>query len=192
MVEKVNFELYGVKEMKAKIATLNFDLQYKSGRFALRKAANFVRDQAIGEAFFIDDPDTARNISENIVVRFQTKRFKATGDVAFRVGVLGGARSQTKAARKRRARRGGELDRRGRTRSLEELGEIAGKGKGNPGGDTWYWRFIEFGTSRQRAQPFLTPALANNTGIATEIFAREFNKAIDRAAKREAKKFRND
>lgn len=31
-----------------------------------------------------------------------------------------------------------------------------------PGGDTFYWRFVEFGTSRSRARPFLRPALDQN------------------------------
>ena len=31
--------------------------------------------------------------------------------------------------------------------------------KGNLSQDAWYWRFVEFGTQKMRAQPFLRPAL---------------------------------
>jgi HK97 gp10 family phage protein len=31
--------------------------------------------------------------------------------------------------------------------------------KGNLSQDAWYWRFVEFGTRKMRAQPFLRPAL---------------------------------
>lgn len=30
----------------------------------------------------------------------------------------------------------------------------------NPGGDTYYWRFLEFGTVKMAARPFFRPALA--------------------------------
>jgi HK97 gp10 family phage protein len=31
--------------------------------------------------------------------------------------------------------------------------------KGNLSQDAWYWRFVEFGTRKMRARPFLRPAL---------------------------------
>lgn len=36
------------------------------------------------------------------------------------------------------------------------IGVMAGDGKG---GDTYYWRFLEFGTKKMAAKPFLEPAL---------------------------------
>lgn len=40
--------------------------------------------------------------------------------------------------------------------------------KGRPGGNTFYWWFVELGTSRSRAQPFMRNALGLNQA---EIFA---------------------
>jgi HK97 gp10 family phage protein len=153
--------------LEAKLKNVTDELKYKGGRAALRKAANVVRDTAIAGARGIDDPDTAEQIAKNIVVRWSTKTFKRTGDLAFRVGVLGGAKSPGK--------------------KLQELGEVAGRGKANPGGDTWYWRLVEFGTARAGARPFMRPALAHSTGPAIETFIKEYGRALDRAIKRTAK-----
>lgn len=67
------------------------------------------------------------------------------------------------------------------------VGEFKGKGKDNPGGDTWYWRLVEFGTEKTGAKPFMRPALANHTDKATNVFLTEYSKSIDRAIKRAAK-----
>lgn len=44
----------------------------------------------------------------------------------------------------------------------------------------WYWRLLEFGTERMRAQPFLRPALENNAQAVGERFANELNAEIDK------------
>lgn len=56
--------------------------------------------------------------------------------------------------------------------------------EGNPGGDTFYWRFLEFGTARTAAKPFLWPAALLSANRSLETFAKEFNKSLDRFAKR--------
>lgn len=38
----------------------------------------------------------------------------------------------------------------------------------NSDNDTFYWRFLEFGTSKMRAKPFLTPALEQTKSRALE------------------------
>lgn len=160
MPDEIKFEIQGAEELLAKIKSVNNDLRYKGGRFALRKAANLVRDAAKANAEKLDDPATAEHIAENVAVRWSGRQFKATGDLAFRVGILGGAR-QTKDQ---------------------------GSGKQNPGGVTFHWRFLEHGTEKQRARPFMLPALTNNIDAATTEFAKSYNKAIDRALTRAAKK----
>lgn len=178
-----SFELRGVNELMIKLEGLDDEARRKGGRAALRKAANLVRDAAIAGALELDDPETAEQIAKNIAVRWSSKLYRSTGNLGFRVGVLGGARSTSRDALKSARRR-----RRQGVKSLDDLGEIAGKGKLNPGGDTWYWRHVEFGTSDTSATPFMRPALSNNVAAATDVFIREFDKAIDRAIKRAAKK----
>ncbi len=159
------FELVGMESLLAKFDSIKQDVKYKGGRAALRKAANLIADKAKQNAQKVDDPETASNISKNVAVRWGGKRFRATGDLNFRVGILGGARQNSRYG----------------TRSTKE------RANSNPGGETFHWRFLEFGTEKMAAQPFLRPALANNTSEAISVFAKEYEKAIDRAIKRAAK-----
>jgi HK97 gp10 family phage protein len=51
-------------------------------------------------------------------------------------------------------------------------------------GPNVYGRFIEFGTSKMRPQPFLRPAFLSNVDNAIEAIRGGLGKAIDRAAKK--------
>lgn len=94
MAEPVTFDMQGVDELVAKMEGLNYDLRRKGGRFALRKAANLIRDAARQNAEPLDDPATGQKIGDNIAVRFSTRTFRNTGNLMFRVGVMGTARTQ--------------------------------------------------------------------------------------------------
>lgn len=88
---------------------------------ALASAARVIVDRAREKAKALDDPTTPNKIWKNIVAR-KMKSAKSRGyDAGYRIGILGGAR-QT---------------------SFDE--ELKGQNDGNPGGDTWYWRMLEFG-----------------------------------------------
>lgn len=185
MTDGISFTLAGVEQLVATINEVSYDTKRKGGRAALRRAAVVVRDAAAANARQLDDPATAEEISKNIVVRWSGRHFKRTGDPAFRVGVLGGARANiTDQARKKTERRRKRL---GQT-SLDDLGEIAGAGKGNPGGDTWYWRLLEFGTEKIEAKSPMRKAMEDNIDRATSTFITEYQKALDRAIKRAAKR----
>lgn len=155
-------KLNGIEELNAKLRGLKYDVQKKGGRFALRKAAQVIRDQARANALTLDDPRTATNIAANITERWNSKLNKRTGDLGFRVGVLGGARNYS------------------------DYGEIkTGKSASqNPGGDTFYWRFLEFGTQHMAAKPFMRPAIEASAQKAADVFTDYFGPAIDRALKR--------
>lgn len=47
----------------------------------------------------------------------------------------------------------------------------------------WYWRFKEFGTQKQQAEPFMRPAMENNLQAATDAVVRELVPAIDKIAR---------
>lgn len=51
-------------------------------------------------------------------------------------------------------------------------------------GPGFYGKFLEFGTSKMAARPFMRPAFNNNTDAAIDAVANGLRKAIDRAAKR--------
>lgn len=167
MPDGVELNIIGLDEIQEKIRLLAAETQGKTTAFALRKAADLVRDAARGRYQLSghDDPDTPEKINLNIVTRKGKKSFYGPDEIAYRVGVLGGARDYS------------------------NYGEITtGKSaKGNPGGDTFYWRFLEFGTERIRATPFMRPALAENVEKATRRFVREYDAAIFRALKKASK-----
>lgn len=166
----------GAEEALTKLRAVSATTRGKGSRFALRKAAGVVKAAAVAGAQRIDDKATREEIAKNITIRWSSKFARRTGDMQFRVGVLGGARQPDTAKKQRRRARSG-------AQSLSDLGEIVGKGAANPGGDTFYWRFLEFGTSKIPAgrYSFMRRALSDNTGAATDEFVRQLNKAIDRA-----------
>lgn len=159
MTSGIDFKIEGLDAAVGKLQSLSHDAKYKGGRAALRMAARVVVDAAKANAERVNDPKSPESIAANIAERWNGNLFKRSGDLGFRVGVLGGAREETKASR-----------------------------KANPGGDTFHWRFIEFGTSKMPAAPFMRPALADNIGRATDAFVTNFDRAIDRALKRAQKK----
>ena len=58
----------------------------------------------------------------------------------------------------------------------------------SPNSPTPHWRLIEFGTEKMAAVPFMRPALANSISEDSNTFVSEYEKAIDRAIRRAAKK----
>ena len=151
------FQLSGVDALVAKLDAVSKEIRFKGGRFGLRKAANLVAAAAREKVSQVDDPETGRSIAKNVAVRFSNRTFKRTGNLLFRVGVLGGA-------------------------ALPKNNEDEGLK-----GPTPHWRLIETGTEKMRAQPFLRPALSENISACIDTFATETNKSIDRAIKRAAK-----
>jgi HK97 gp10 family phage protein len=173
MADTVEFQLKGIDSLVSKLGAISYDLKRKGGRAALRKAAAFVSEKVKESARRVNDQDTSEDISKNITVRWNGKLFKSSGDLGFRVGVLGGAKQYNNMHTRKGGRRGTYA---------------VGGSHDNPGGDTFYWRFVEFGTAKVAARPFMRPAFAQSISEATDIFITEYEKAIDRAIKRAAKR----
>lgn len=155
------FDLQGFDNAMTKLRSLPEEVRKRTGRSALRKGAQLIRDAAKQNASRLDDPETAERIAANIEERFSTKTFKRTGDLAFRVGVLGGARIPKSRPK--------------------------GTEPGGPGGDTRYWAFVEFGHEHARAQPFMRPAIEQNIDGIVSTVATNLDKGLDRALKRQGK-----
>lgn len=166
MATDFDFKLTGEYDYFGRIEGLPKAMRAKGIRYAGRKAAQVIQKAAQSNADRIDDPATAEHIAANIVVRFSSQRFKRTGDIMFRVGVLGGSRNYSAY---------GEITT-GKSASL------------NPGGDTWYWRMVEFGTEHSAAQPFMRPALEQNIAKTTNEFGTQLSKWLDRNLKKITKK----
>lgn len=163
-----------ISDVCDRLRALPADVQLKGARFAGRKAANIIADAARSNAERLDDPTTAESIAKNIDVRFATKTFRRTGNPAFRIGVLGGAQQYANTrANKRKGRVGSAY-------------KTAGD-KSNPGGDTWYWRQLEFGNKNAAPKPVLRAAMQQHADTAVGVFAVELSRWIDNYIKRQAK-----
>ena len=91
MADNIEFSLIGIDSLVGKIQAINYDTKRKGGRSALRRAAQLIAGKGAEGAARLDDKETGRSIAKNIAVRWNGRRFKSTGDLAFRVGVLHGA-----------------------------------------------------------------------------------------------------
>lgn len=85
-----------------------------------------------------------------------------------------------KAIRTKRRR-----ERRGMFRSDTII--LRGDSRTDPKG-AFYWHFLEFGTMRQKAQPFIGPALKETEPEAFKIYEAEIVKKSIKAAEKRAKK----
>ncbi|MNM24927.1 hypothetical protein D3C81_353670 [compost metagenome] len=167
MADYIRFDVSGLDGVKAKMAQLKHEASYKGGRAALRKATIVLREQARANARRLDDHESTEAIWKNVELRWNGRAFKRNGQLAFRLGVLGGARY---------------------SRYQKDGKSTAQRASSNPGGDTWYWRMLEFGTAKMAARPFLRPVADQAGQKAIDTFAREFNAALDRALRKQAKK----
>lgn len=151
------FAIHGLDELIGKLRSVKQDIRYRGGRFALRKGAQVIRNAARQNARRLDDAATGRSIAENIVERWNNRVYKSTGDLAFRVGVLGGAK-------------------------LPKDNKDEGAN-----GPTPHWRLLEFGTEKMPAYPFMRPAIENNIDQVISVTVKSYVQAIDRAIAKAAK-----
>lgn len=156
MAKTFSVTMTGVDELSKKIAGLKYDMIKKGGRFALRKAAQVIRDQARANAQRVDSSETGRSIASNITEKWNGRINKSTGNLAFRVGVNQGA----------------VLPKKG-----EHPSEAAGA-------QTPHWRLLEFGTEKMAARPFMVPAMEQAAQAATDKFISSYGQALDRALKK--------
>lgn len=168
MADNVSFKMDGLNSLLGKLKAVSYDVKQKGGRSALRKAAAVIREKVKEGAVRVNDAATTEEIEKNVTIRWSSKRFKATGDLGFRVGIMGGAKAYNNIHTRKGGRRGTYA---------------VGGSSSNPGGDTFYWRFVEFGTSRVAARPFMRPALEESISEATAVFISEYEKAVARAIK---------
>lgn len=149
----VEFNIEGLDEVQEKLKRLaNPRLMKNAARRSARKAMAIVRDAARANAKAIDDPKTAEKIWKNITIA--TGKTRNPNEVIMRVGVRGGAAQNANTDRA----------------ALSKLS----------GGITTYWRYLEFGSAKMPATPFMRPALQSNIQAVTNSFAQNFNTEIDK------------
>jgi HK97 gp10 family phage protein len=147
----------GLKELQAKLLALGVEYGTKAAynpvRRALNKAARVVRDSA--KQRVRKDTGTLR---DNIIVTSKG-RPDPNGFISAKVVVRSKAKAYKDNARNRRA------------------GKVGGAYKNY--GPLFYARFLEFGTSKMKAYPFLRPAFDENKGALPEMIKTALAEAIE-------------
>jgi len=153
MPDSVEFKLEGFDDHLARLKKLETKVAKSTLGKGMRRGMKIVRDAARDGARGIDDPQSAANIPKNIVTRTMSKKkVRGRGDIGIQVGVMGGA---------------------GGSKKSEAF-------DGLPGKDTRHWRFIELGTAKIPARPFMGPSLEKNTQKVTSTVAQELKKELDK------------
>lgn len=146
----------GLDRLVYKFKELPKRIGTNAAKRALRKGANVIRKQARANAKRIDNKQTADVIAKNIATQAGSP--------------------------KRNRQAGGILMRVGVMGGARHInGEI-----GLPGGNTTHWRWVEFGTSKVAARPFMRPAMNSKAAqafiVTGEAMHKEFDKEIAKLA----------
>lgn len=151
--------LVGLDEAMAKLNAMAANVQAKHAKKAARKAMQIALKDARRRARAIDDPDTAAQISKNIVL--QVGKTGSKNKIKMRLGVKGGGKFY-KTPKNRRKKSGSYVN--------PHYEPIAN--------DTRHWWLVEFGTAKTPARPFMRPALAQNTTAITTEFGQQLHDDI--------------
>ncbi len=158
MAETIKID--GLRELKRALRQLPKNLQVKELQKSLRPAANTVRDVAKALA----------PVGPSLTRRSTLK----SGDL-FEEDHRGGTLREAIVVRT-------EKKKFQRNQAQLRIGVLHGRSK--KGADAWYWRFVEFGTSQQKAQPFLVPAFESTKYALSGMIKDSLRKGIERQAKR--------
>lgn len=171
----VRTEVKGLRELGEKFKELSFDMQKVTARRAARAAAVLVRDRArenaarlfpigrIGKAGRAVTGAMAKAIA--VGRNKQAKNLSKQGKEFFAVGVfrtVGGTYAKTRLnQRKGRVGKKFYID-----------------------APTFYWKFLELGTVKRGATPFLDPALSAHRGEATVVMTEQLRAGIEKMARK--------
>lgn len=157
----LSVKVTGLKELGQALENLGRKTKNKLGAKAMRKGGAIIRDQARANAPILKEkvPHRKRGtLKKNIVASTKPQKDGSVRTIIF-------------------------------VRSLKNSKVLEFKGKTGKGGtynpnDPFYWRFVEFGTSKMPAQPFLQPAFSTKK----EQASREIITTLRDDILREAKK----
>lgn len=148
MSDGITVSIEGLEDLRRALQDTAKKIRTKAVRASLRKAGAVITKAARQAAPVLQVPTRHRKagtVKRNIVTR-NSKFARQAGDEGVFIGV--------------RPLRGSRQN---------KLGKAGAK---NPN-DPFYWRFLEFGTRKLRARPFLSAAADQKAGEAVRVFMRE-------------------
>lgn len=170
----LSVQLIGLDPVLQKLRRLPPEMETRILKNALRKGAKVVQAAAKANVRQHDDPATPEKIWKNVATIFSTRKSRRGELIVMSVGVRGGARPYSNTPENRRKGRVGKL-----YKTLGDKGSVFG---GNPGGDTWYWRFLEFGVPAHgiSAKYPMTRALRDNVSRVIDVVTVDASQGLDR------------
>jgi len=145
-------EVKGLDELKAALQKMPDRIRKRAVGKALRAAGRIIRDEARTRAPVLSQP--ARNRRPGVIKRAIAVRRSKIAARQRLVGVFINVRPLQSVL--------------AGTKSAARKAALGPAGANNPN-DPFYWRFIEFGTRKMRAQPFLSAA-AKKLPQAADVF----------------------
>lgn len=162
MADFFSSRLTGLGDVLAELKAIPADLRKNGGpvREGLAAAARVVRDQAKEDA-----PKDTGDLSESIImIRDKNPRRTPGASERYVIGVKGGGRGVY--ADNAKNRRKGKVGQR-----FEKSGQA------------YYFRFVELGTEKMPARPFMRQAMAKKAEAAIDIAAKRIGSGIMRRKK---------
>ena len=154
----MDVDIIGMRELEDALRKLSVDVKGNPLRKAVRKMTVPFFDAAVQNAHGINDPETRTNIADAMGIRLiplsERDKFTARGDSfeAYEVG----------------PRKKGKGLKRYDTGPQVKGGYFS----------AWYAHFIEFGTDKQTAQPFMRPALETTLNKCIDEFEKDMKSTI--------------
>ena len=155
----VTVRIDGLEELKIALQQLPIDLQGKPARAAVAAGARLIRQQAIENA----EPHRLTGTLEKNIVIAKSRR-PIPGQVEYSVGIRKIKKWYVNSKSNRRSGRAGK--------AYQVYGEA------------YYWRFLEFGTSKYPKTPFLVPAFESKKMEAIELIKKRLAIGIELLAKK--------
>jgi len=160
----MTFKVEGLKELQNALNQLPKQIQGRPLRSAVSFAAKEIAEKVKDRVGTFSDTGTL----EDAIYRYRSRRHSTTGRETFFVGVRQGKKEYKNTVKNRR------FGRVGKTYKTQ--------------GEAYYWRFLEFGTAKMAAKPFLRPVFDANKKSAVDIIKERLGKSIESQAKKLAKK----
>ena len=158
----ITVKVDGLKELQKALEELPRQIQQKPLRSAVAAGAKVILDEAKNRV-----PVNTGNLQKSLY-RYRSRKMSTVGKETYLVGVRKGKGVY------------------GDTRLNRRLGRVGRKYTTQ--GEAFYWRFIEFGTSKISARPFLRPAFEAGKGDAVNEIKNRLRKAIDMQVRKLTKK----
>lgn len=146
MADALHISLGGVDELKRALADASVKIRTKAVRGALREAGKVIQTAARAAAPVLAVPTARRKpgtVKKNIFTRV-SKFARQAGNEGVYINVRG-------------------------IRGTARIKKLGKAGATNPN-DPYYWRFLEFGTRKMAARPFLRPAATANFSAVADKF----------------------